>query len=395
MSYLAQAIERFLVSKALEKQSATQSALLLSELRERGLDKAFQQHYRKATTSLETKQTRDPNYFRERLRLEEALFQHSTRAGGRSTADILQRVVHTMDTAYRTTRLKYSCELLNRQNVLSDETALPTADAFVASLKPAEIASEPTLAAYYHIYHTLAEGPQETHFKQLKAVLQEHPTRFSDRELRDIYVFAQNFCIRQINMGHTQYLQELYDTYRVLLEKGLLLDSGTLAQFHFKNIVTVALRLGEYDWVEQFIAQNSRHVEQALRKNAENYNLASLHFARKAYGKARRLLLEVEFTDVYYHLDSKALLLKTYYELDEVEPLISLVATFRTYLRRNRKISDYQRKTYLNMVKFVLKLVRVKLGSRKPLAEIEAEMRAVKQIADLTWLQAKTLELAT
>ena len=67
---------------------------------------------------------------------------------------------------------------------------------------------------------------------------------------------------------------------------------------------------------------------------------------------------------------------------------------FRVYLRRNRKISDYQRKTYLNMATFVLKLVRVKLGSRKPLSEIEDEMRAVKQIADLTWLQTKALELA-
>lgn len=393
LTYLSQATERFLIWKALEKEPMQQSQLLLSELQARGLDKAFQQHHRNAEKLLEAKPLRDTSYFRQRLQLEESLYRQATRAGERSTGQILARVVTTTDTVYLAMRLKFACELLNRKNVLSDTVTTAATDAFIASIEPELVEAEPVLAVYFHIYHTLIAGPQEAHFDSLKSILATESHLFRDQELRDVYVFAQNFCIRQINLGNTRYLTELYQTYLALLEKGLLLEGDTLAQFHFKNIVTVALRLQEFDWVEHFITQHKNYLEPDLRKNAVNYNLASLHFARKEYGHARRLLLSVEFTDVYYHLDANTLLLKTYYELADVEPLLSLVATFRTFLRRNRKISDYQRKTYLNLVKFVLKLVRVKLGSSKPMAEIMKEMEAVKQIADLTWLQTKAAEL--
>ena len=79
--------------------------------------------------------------------------------------------------------------------------------------------------------------------------------------------------------------------------------------------------------------------------------------------------------------------------MEEIEPLISLIATFRVYLRRNKQISDYQRRIYSNLIKFVNKLIRVKLGSKKPVYEIEREITQVKEIADLTWLSKSVAAL--
>ena len=52
------------------------------------------------------------------------------------------------------------------------------------------------------------------------------------------------------------------------------------------------------------------------------------------------MLLKVEFNDVYYHLDSKSLLMKVYFELDEYDAFSSLVDAFKIYLRRNQTISE-------------------------------------------------------
>ncbi|MEM7040176.1 MAG: hypothetical protein AAF570_24625 [Bacteroidota bacterium] len=110
---------------------------------------------------------------------------------------------------------------------------------------------------------------------------------------------------------------------------------------------------------------------------------------RGAYSNAKKLLREVEFTDVYYHLDSKALLLKTYFELRDWEPLESLIEAFRIYLRRNKMISDYQRKVYLNFLKFAKKLYRYHHRRGPSIPVILADMETTREIADLRWLRQK------
>lgn len=392
MSYLSQAIERFFVWRSLQDRPADFDRLLLQAFDARGLSKAFFQRLRTAEKHLEQVGAADAETHRAAFELQALQFRHETRAGGRSSDTLLNHQLATLDVSYATNRLRLVCELHNRKNVLSHEGVLQDSAAFVRSLPPDLLSREPAMAAYCAVFYTLTQPTDETHFRTLKTLLRAEGQRMSNRDLRDLYVFAQNYCIKQVNSGNTAYLSELFDTYQALLTNDLLVEQGTLAQFHFKNIVTVALRLQRYNWASTFIDGYAQFLEADGRPNAVNFNRASLCFATGDYRTARRLLLEVTFTDVYYHLDAKALLLKTYYELDAVEPLHSLVSTFRTFLRRNQKISDYQRETYLNFVKFTLKLMRLKLGSRKPIAEIEAEMAGAKHIADLTWLRAKLAE---
>jgi hypothetical protein len=212
-------------------------------------------------------------------------------------------------------------------------------------------------------------------------------------ELRDMYAYVQNYCIRQANLGNSDFLNELFDAYRTLLDSGIIYVQDHLSQFDFKNMVTVGLRVEEYDWVEAFITRESAVLPEDFRQNAITYNLARLHFARKDFKQALRLLFGVEFTDVYYHLDGKSLLLKTYYELEDFEPLLSLIKAFRVYLRRNRKISTYQLTIYNNLIKYVKQLTRLKLGRNVNLTNVKSDIENTKQIADLSWLNQKVEEV--
>ena len=270
---------------------------------------------------------------------------------------------------------------------------MPFLEVTIEFLKKNAIEDVPVISIYFQILLTLKEPSVEEHYTKLKQLLLHHIAQLPQTELRDMYAFAQNYCIKHINLGNTRYLRELFDNYKTLIQNGIILEGKFFPQFDFKNIVTVALRLEEYEWTKEFILTNKGALKREFRKNAINYNMAMLHFSQKEYSQALKLLLAVEFTDVYYHLDSKVLLLKTYYEMEEIEPLISLIATFRVYLRRNKQISDYQRRIYNNLIKFVNKLIRVKLGSKKPLSEIEKEIARVKEIADLTWLNNRVSEL--
>ena len=178
-----------------------------------------------------------------------------------------------------------------------------------------------------------------------------------------------------------------------MLKNEIIFENGEFQHLHFKNIVTLALRLDEIEWTEKFIPQYADKLNKDLRKNAVSYNLARVHYARKHFREALREMRTVEFTDVYYHLDAKALLLKIYYEMHDIEPLFSLITTMRVYLKRSKLISEYQRTIYVNLINHVKTLARIKSGGNQSIEMIKQVIKNNNEIADINWLKNKVSEL--
>jgi len=268
-------------------------------------------------------------------------------------------------------------------------------------LKRNPLREVPAVAIYYQILLTLTESKNENHYRKLKLLLSKHQNKFPKQGMRDMYGFAQNYCIRQLNSGKPKYLKELFDWYKLLLKREIIFEGKQLSQFDFKNIVTVGLRMEEFAWTKKFIEQYKHHISKEFQENSIAYNLSHFYFAKQEYKKAKKLLLSVRFTDMYYQLDAKSMLLKTYYELNEINPLNSLLDAFRVNLRRSKKISEYQRLTYLNLLGFVKKLIRInaspptplqKRGEKKKLNELKKEISKTTEVADKKWLLKKVEE---
>lgn len=393
MTDLTRLLEEYLIQKQFSENEMLKKHLLLQSLNERDLDKYFLQQIGDAYSIQNKTPFRHSVYYERQTMLEEDSYSYTSRKDNRSIDSSLQSLVDNIDIHYLTKKLKYSCEIINRMNVLKVNYNISFLDNTLEFLKQNTFSHVPAITVYFQVLLTLRDSENENHYIKLKTILAQHIDKFPNSELRDIYGFIQNYCIRQINFGNNTYLRELFENYKILLEKEIIIENGSLAQFDFKNIVATALRQDEFKWTENFIQKYSHLLSADFRKNAINYNLARLHYSKKQYRDALRLLLAVEFTDVYYHLDSKSLLLRIYYDLEDWEPLLSLFNTFKIYLKRNKLISEYQRTTYTNLVKFVRKLARIKMGSKLPLEKVKQEIEQVKQIADLTWLQSKVEEL--
>jgi hypothetical protein len=134
-------------------------------------------------------------------------------------------------------------------------------------------------------------------------------------------------------------------------------------------------------------------VAPEYRENSYAYNMAYYYHYKREFSKALRLMQTAEMNDVYFHLDSKVLLLKTYYELDEPEPFFSLVDAFTNYLKRNKLISDSARDSFLNFVRYAKKLMQLRLGGRLSREAVVADLEKVGAIASRQWLQEKLAEV--
>ncbi|MDX1666964.1 MAG: hypothetical protein R3350_07035, partial [Saprospiraceae bacterium] len=174
-----------------------------------------------------------------------------------------------------------------------------------------------------------------------------------------------------------------------------------LSEWHYKNIVTTGIRLGEMDWVHNFIEQYRESLEPEARENAYRFNLASYYYAVGHFDGVLELLTKVEYSDLRYNLGARALLLRTYYDLGEYEALRSLRDSFKQYLLRNKLMSDSRREGYYNLFKFTHRAALLKMrvdyssaeSLNKDLSRLKRAVDASDAIFNRPWLLEKIGEI--
>ena len=390
---LTKLIEEFICYKAVDEEALFKYHLLLYSYRQRGLDKPFINTMKQAEKLLESWPRRDVSHAFYQYLIEEDKYRFTSVQKEHLLESNLQSVVDNLDKYFILNKMRYSAEIINNRNVVAINYRLFLYEEIMNHLRHNPLDHVPAAKIYYNIILTLTEPENKQHYDTLLELLKEHKDLFSQDELFDMYVYAKNFSIRKINNGHTEFMKELFNLYKVILGNRIIFRENYLSQWDYKNIIYLGLRLEEYELVKGFIHDYNESLDPRYRKNAYTYNMAYYHFFKGEYDETLTMLRSVEFTDVYYHLDSKSLLLKTYYELEATEAFFSLVEAFKVYIKRNKQIPAHQKSNYNNLIKYVTKLYKWKLNPRKNLDELAAEMERTKPIADIIWLRKKLEEV--
>ncbi|MEM1215517.1 MAG: hypothetical protein AAGJ82_07530, partial [Bacteroidota bacterium] len=239
--------------------------------------------------------------------------------------------------------------------------------------------------------------PALARFHTTLATFNQNETYFERDEVKRIYIYLQNFCIDQINRSQPAFFRELFGLYRDQLEREFLHENGYLVEWHYKNVATTAIRLGEMAWAEQFIETQKAALEPDSRETAYCLSKATYYDALGQHDEVLRYLLRVEYRDPRYSLGAKILQLRSYYELEEWEPLHALVESFRHYLKRNSLLADSRRKGYYDLFRLTRRLaqLRAQMGYqstekiRAGITKLRADLQAVETMPKRDWLVAK------
>jgi hypothetical protein len=389
MSDLGKQLEEFLIWQEFQKDEFSRRKHLMQSYKLRKLDKYFSSAYKQTEKALQDQDRRDIEYHYRSFRLEEELFHFKSSRSSHQASTNLQEVVNKLDRYFLANKLKYSCEIINNRDVVHADYDLLLLDEIRNYLDQNPQTEHPAIQIYHQILLTLLDPDDKNHYQFLLDLLDVNRERFSREELFGMYIHAKNYCIIKINKGEIEYTRELFDFYRIILKNRIIFIDGFLTQWDFKNIVTLGLRLEEFDWTQEFMNQYRENLDPAYRDNVWSFNMANLEHHRGNYGRTLDLLQEVEFTDMYYHLDAKTLLLKTYYETAEWDSLQSLIDAFKVYLKRSKTLPSFYRTVYGNLVRFTQKLLRYRRGRKVDLDQLSQEIEECKEIANIPWLRAK------
>ncbi|HMQ60348.1 MAG TPA: hypothetical protein PKE06_06755 [Flavilitoribacter sp.] len=295
----------------------------------------------------------------------------------------IQMASDRLDAYFCLKKLKYSCNMLDRQAILQTDYNLTFTDEILGFLERKDFLNQDILRFYGAIFRSLKEENNEAHYFELRRLLRERAGNFSADDLRDIYYLAINFCARKIRKGEEAFAREALELYLDGIERKVLFESGHLSPFAFTNVVKLALRLQRFKWIEEFIRRYSPNLPERFRQNALHYNLAELYYYTRDYDKALEFLNQVKFSDLNYHLGSRVMLAKIYYETREDPALSSLLAAFTLFLKRNRAISDEIKQTYLNFCDILVRILRKDPENR---TEIRSVVENTDRLTDRTWL---------
>ena len=399
-SFLLKIIKQYLAQSELQNEKLFHQVQLCKALRKRGMEKSFQKELSAMKVVQEKQNRRNTRYHYDRYQMEQELAAH-TMLQRRSGEMNLQRVHDELTTYFVAETLRQGCTILTHQTMTQQVYDLKLLDEVLVLVEAGGYEKVTAVMVYYHAFRALTgqgtvvfsssvrqSGPLdvgEENFQELKNIIARLKTEFPAHELRDIYLLAINFCIKKLNAGERKYIREAFELYRLGLKNKALLENNILSAYTYKNITRLGMNLGETTWVGQFLEEFKKHLPPRERDNSWRYNLAYFHFQQADYDSAMRLLRLVEFNDVLNNLDARRMLLRSYFELGEFIALDSLLDSFKAYIRR-LKDHGYHRENYLNLIRFVKKLMTIDRGDKKALITIQSEIEKTERIAEKEWL---------
>jgi hypothetical protein len=376
MTQLLGLLMDFIAFSQFQKDKIRQNHYVLEKLNLIGEEKQFPNYYAKAAKDIQKAklETADRNY--ELMRLEEELNDFVSRQPRRDPDDQLRKGAEYLGNSFLLRLLRYHLQAVDRASSFKNPTSTPLAETVLDYLA----SNLEDQSAIIQVYFLLARAHQDPldlkSFSDAKALLSTFWKDFAWVEAYELYTSALNFAARQLNNGHLEFLQLVFNIYKEMLERGLLSHEGKMSAWHFKNMVNVGLRLQEFDWVDNLIATWQNKIDPDHAKNAFHFNQGMLRYYQRQYKVAARHFNKVlaDYKDIFYALNSRGYLLQIFYENDNLGSLETNSHSFRMFLDRNTEISTEKRRQYIAFLNHMSRLAGIPDFHHARLEKLRAEI---------------------
>lgn len=397
MSSLKKLLHGFLAQQRYEEQDFVEDLYLLESTYYNNQFDLLKNRAKQLDRKMNKHPYQDAQHYYTQFKYLNVMAYYKNQHEDRNKANLLQQLTDKLDRYFMLEKLRHSCQLTAHEILSNSQFDYSFLDELIAYyLKEKDRFEEDTsIHLYYTILMSLRDDDNPAYYQDLKLLLQEQVHRFSPHEQRDLYSYANNYCVRQINKGAQNFQKELFELYQAGLSNELIFTNGLLNEWNYKNITVLGCILGEFEWTEYFLENYKERLPEKPRENSYNYNMAHLNYSKQRYNEALDHLLLVRFSDVTYHLNYNNLLLATYYALGDTEALMSLIDTFRIYVIRNRKMTNNRKKHYTNFLRFAKKITIAKQQPRsyggpskeEKFAQLYLQIKQSTNIVNRYWLE--------
>jgi hypothetical protein len=359
MYFLAKQLDDFLTWQEIQADTSLLELSRLRVYRRRKLARHFQGTLEQVHKALDESSLRNGRYLRDLSMVELETYNFKSALKTEKHLN-LQETSNALDLTYVAEKLRITCLMLSHQAVNREaQYHLGPIEELLKYIETHDLLEVPAVAAYYYCYYASVNKQNELQFAELQRVITLQHNCFPPTELRELYLFALNFCIYWINTGSKEYFKRAFELYQAGFESSVLIENGLISRFTFINAVVNALNVKEYQWAESFIAEFQQYLQAEHRTPTVQMAQARLYFEKGEYHKAQTVLHNYDSDDLLHVLYARVLLIKIYFMHQEFTPLESLLESTTAYLKRKKSLDRQRSLGYINFIKHVKKVVKL------------------------------------
>ena len=383
-TFLMAEIKKFITYQEFTEDEIRPQVYLTRNLRKRGLSRHFESEWNTTNETLKNQPIRNADYHFYNFELQNEQYEYTNRLS-RKQPKGLQEASNELTNYFIASKLKQGCDKLSHKSLIGADYQEDFLKKILEYIEEKKELDSLAIQIYYQSYKTLSGLDTNEDYQVLKALLKESHHQFPKSELNYLYLATINYCIKQLNAGKRFFIKEALDLYKEGLRNDIFLTNGVLGRFTYKNIVSTAILLKEFDWVKQFIYTYKNKLDIKWRKDSFNYCLAIMYYSFPDYSKAMPLLQKVEFKDTLHILNARKMLLKMYFELREYDTLESFLDSFERYLNRHKELG-YHKENNLNLIRVVRMMIRLPRYDKKALKLLIAYVESTEGLVDKKWV---------
>lgn len=387
VSYLNKLLESFIAQEEYRQREQEQSIDLLRGFRKRHWLQLSERTTKSVSKRLQKHDQRNSEYHRYRYHLSNESIRARAQQGRNLNYDP-DSLNEAHEKAFFIEKLQLGCMIQSLQAVASkayDAGFLPVVLAF---LKDHPWLEEPVLGAWYHGFFVQTDANATEHFENLKRLMFEHGSLFSESERHDLFLIAVNFSIRRINSGDAAFSRDLFELYREGLKQDVFLENGVISRWSYNNIVNSALKMKEIAWAMQFLETNRARLEPAYRDTSYYFNLARCLYENGQLAPALESLTRMEYDDVLQNLSAKTLQIKIFYDMGSWMALDSLLDSVHIYIRR-KKVLGYHKENFSNILRYMQRFITLPPGDRAARQQLKKEVESCRVLTEKGWFLGK------
>jgi hypothetical protein len=403
--------ENFLVLTDYKEDEFDYSKRLLNQYNKRELDKLFKINIKRAFKALDGIKVKDENYFYKKYVLETLKYEfYSTRIPvGKSQPVFIQRkdVIENYMYYILITKLKDYFDMINAEKLLKFNYQYTFFDEIMqhVSLHKRDY-KKIILIDILHRFLLLYKEVQTEQFEdELKELIDSNKESINKNDYRNFMLEIYNYYKSKESTGDRKYGAKSFQLMKKLLGEGIFYQkNGQLTAHTFINLTASALLEKELDWTDKFINEYKNKVQSDQRENAFLFSSATLYFVRaenssgklkkKYYSISLDYLARVKTEDFYYMTRVKNMLIRIYYELNEIELAISILESYRHFLSKTKVMPEELYERNINFINFTGKLIKYKTQSLNiTLEQLRDDIVSTKLVSYRGWLLSKISDL--
>ena len=210
ISDLLQLLFQYLAYQNFQRTSELEKICLMNELFTKGLEDSMLKVSKRYEKSKAKTPIRNSSHFFDNYLFYKQIDEYQLTQPTRDFNENLQLKNDELDLFYVATKVKIASDMASRNLVIQGNYDCHFLDEVLEQIESnfEFYQNYPAITVYYNVIQTMT-NKDEAYYFQLKDLLANNLSVFPKEELRVLYDYARNYCIRKINQGNSTYYKEI------------------------------------------------------------------------------------------------------------------------------------------------------------------------------------------